>query len=107
MKLAWVQIIVSLLIGALLGYGVMVWQCKKCGPCFPKAEDRKERILEKLSTKLTLTDEQKTKISLSIDKKHERMKELRNQTKVEIKSVLTEEQAKKFDELIAKCKGFN
>lgn len=107
MKLAWTQIIVSLLIGALIGYGGMVLQCKKCGSHFYKAHDRKEKILEKLTTKLNLNDEQKTKISLAIDKKHENMKELRNQAKAEIKSILTEEQAKKFDELIAKCEGFN
>lgn len=104
MKLAWSQILISLLIGIIVGFGLSSWKCMQC-PCQHKAF-HKGQIIERLTAKLELKEEQKAQVAALFEKKHEKMKELRDQTKEEIKSVLSEEQAKKFDELIKKCKAF-
>lgn len=107
MKLDRTQIILSLIIGVALGSGFSWWKCKQCTSCYKDPAHYKEKILDRISTKLNLTEDQKTKVSAAIDKKHEKIKEIRGQARTEIKAALNEEQSKKFDELIAKCKGFN
>lgn len=107
MKLGWLQIVILLLIGFALGWGFTTWQCERCGGHYHKKFAHKERITEKLSKKLALSEEQREKVQVAIERKHEQMKKVMNQTRDEIKSILNEEQAKKFDELVSKCKGFN
>lgn len=104
MKSGWVQTIVILLIGFAVGFGFSVWKCQQC-PCHKKAWYGGQMI-EKMSTKLELSQDQKDQVAVLLDKKHEKMKEIWNETREEIKGVLREEQVKKFDELATKCKAF-
>ncbi len=128
MKIAWIQILISLIIGGLLGFNYNNFNptkdCKNCSQkccqsdcksdCHSCAKgDKKKCMLEKLSRKLDLTPEQKTKISVILDDKNKKMmefkkefeprlKELHTAANLEIKKVLTEEQQPKFDEIQAK-----
>ncbi len=128
MKIAWIQILISLIIGGLLGFNYNNFNptkgCKNCWQKCHQSEGRddchgcaksckKKCMLEKLSRKLDLTQEQKTKVSVILDDKHKKMmefkkelepkfKELHNTANLEIKKVLTEEQQPKFDEIQAK-----
>ncbi len=73
----------------------------------------KSRMVKRLSSKLQLNDEQKDELT-SIVEKHrpemkkmtqtmsEKMKELRNKMELDIKNILNEEQANKFDKILKK-----
>lgn len=142
MKMAFVQILLSLIIGFALGTTFDKLQgpgcpcAKSChshskcgGPCHKKdgkcgkggckskchgdCKKMKERMLNKFSTELSLTPEQKTKVAGIFEAKHKKMKELREEirpkfealrksTESEIKQILTSEQQKKFDVIHAK-----
>lgn len=107
MKLAWIQIIIALVIGLVLGFGFSTLKCRMCcGHCWKKFAHH-EKIADKLARKLDLNNDQKALVQAAVNRKHERMKEIMKQAKEEIKTVLNPEQSKKFDELTEKCKGFN
>ena len=81
-----------------------------------KSQERSNTRMEKMKTDLGLSDEQSAKLkssreamaekmkalredkSLNDENKKEQVKELRNKQKEEMKSILTEEQLKKFEE---------
>lgn len=135
MKISWVQVLVSILIGLLIGLNVNSLGFHNCKGCLHKhgchqsswkhhgkhnckscKKDKKHFMMEHFSKKLNLTPEQQSKLSAIMDEKHKKMIALRNEirpqfielrksTQSEIKSILTVEQQKKFDEIHTKWKA--
>ena len=113
MKISWVQVLVSLLIGLLLGLNFNSLGLRHCKGCFDKHGYNKSSChnkkdchgchkMERLNQKLNLTPEQQSKLAAIMDEKHKQMIEFRKSTQSKIKSILTPEQQTKFDELHAK-----
>lgn len=112
MKIQVHQVLISLLIGLALGWGVSRWQ----GPCFlpmPKQGDMKKHMMTKLSRELNLSADQKTKVEAIFDGHHPKMmalheemrpkfEVLKKEVHAEIRTVLDPEQQKKFEVFSAK-----
>ena len=100
MKIAWVQVLVSVLIGLLIGLNVNSLGFHGCKDCFRKhschqssgkhhgkhncksshdKKDKKHFMMEHFSKKLNLTSEQQSKLSTIMDEKHKKMIALRNE----------------------------
>jgi len=73
-------------------------------------EERKERMMNKLTTELALTAEQQTEVSRILDEGHEKRQAMREKSKAEkeaamqehmqaMQDVLTEEQFEKYKEM--------
>ena len=102
-------VLISLLIGLVLGYGAARWQGKNFdGP--PKDGDMKKWMMDRLDRELHLSPEQRTQIETIFRAKHPQMQALheemrpkfealRSATHDEVRKVLDEEQQKKFEEL--------
>ena len=127
MKIAWIQIVLSLVLGIVLGVSFDRFNdCHCAGDCIKpfkfghrlgdfKHKDIKH-ILKRFSKELNLTAEQKTQVSAIFDAKHKKMIELkaevhpkfealRKSAHDEINKLLTVEQQKKFDEIDAKIEA--
>lgn len=106
MKLNWVQIAISLVLGFALGITFNCLKCKKC--CFVKDfkhKAHKEQMVDRFSKKLELTPDQQTQVGKIFEEKHLKIKELKASTETKIKTILTTEQIEKFDEMQAKWKN--
>jgi len=106
MKISWVQILVSLIVGIALGFTLVSWN--SCKTCPYKCGGNKGKMVDRFSKKLDLTDNQRVKVQAIFDTKLEKMKALREKSRAKIKALLTPEQITKFDEMIAKreaCRG--
>ncbi|MCI0527822.1 MAG: hypothetical protein L0Y56_10330 [Nitrospira sp.] len=110
MKLEWRQIIISLLIGAALGAALGWWGSQYSGDL--RGKDHYTWMLERFSTKLSLTPEQKKEIADILEAKRQsiialraevrpRFEEIRNSARDEIRKRLTPEQQQKFDAMQA------
>ena len=111
MKLVWSQIIIALLIGLVIGTYFDKFTNQKQFPCRPPCFAKmKDVILDKFSKDLNLTSKQKKELEKILEKKHEKIIELRSEihpkfkalhesTRKEIKAILTQEQIEKFDKL--------
>lgn len=108
MKLKWKQVAVSLLIGLALG-AVLTWWGSQYSEGW-RGQDRYNWMLERFSSKLALTPEQKREVSEILEAKRQsidalraeirpRFEEIRNSTRQEIRKRLTPEQRQKFDAL--------
>ena len=130
MKLAWTQIILSLILGFALGITFDALRCNCNCPCacfgmkhfkagFPyKHKDFKCHMIQKLTRELNLTQEQKTKVAEVFKAKQgemlkikeeirPRFEALRQSTNSEIKKFLTPEQQKKLDALDARMESMH
>ena len=119
MKLAWTQILLSLVLGFSLGIffdksnigrnccgkcpcalmeSCKKWNCKHC-----PHKDGKNNLLEHISSELKLTEDQKTKVAAILKSKHEQIKKIREEVRKsshdEINKILTAEQKTKFEEI--------
>jgi Spy/CpxP family protein refolding chaperone len=109
MKIQVHQVLISLLIGLVLGFGAGQWQARDSfGPGHWKKGNMKQRMVEKMSRELQLSAEQKTQVQAILEAKHPQMmalheemrpkfEALRNTTHEEIRKVLNPEQQVKFD----------
>ncbi len=107
MKLAWKQIVVAFLVGALLGTAGSQW----CAPFHGYgwgSEHSQKRMLDRFNSRLKLTPDQRQKVAAILEAKrskmgalraevHPKFEEIRNSTRAEIRQLLTPEQQKKFD----------
>jgi Spy/CpxP family protein refolding chaperone len=99
MKLPWKYILVSLVIGLLVGAtsGLCIMRYhmhyRRGGP---------EQLLNRFSHSLKLTDSQKVQVKSILEDKQKDFEQVRNSTRTEIRKVLTSEQQTKFDEINAK-----
>lgn len=112
MKPDWKQIIVSLLIGLVIGAALGRWaHWRNSG----RWDDQKRysRMVERFSRELNLTPEQKEKVAAILEAKRQKMQtlraeirpkyeELRQSTKAEIRKLLIPEQREKFEKLEGK-----
>lgn len=125
MKFAWTQILLSIIVGFVLGTVFDKWNSNGChshcndksmkhclsGHCHEKCNDGnfKHKMLERLSSKLNLTEDQKTKVATVFEVKHQGMMKLktemrpkfealRKSARADISKLLTPEQQKKFEE---------
>lgn len=108
MKINWNQVLISLFLGLLTGFGLGSWQGRDFFRRDGSPERRYERLLKRFNSKLKLTVEQKTSVGTILDNKRKkielmraeakpRFEELRATTRAEIRKVLTPEQQEKFD----------
>lgn len=112
MKLHWHQILISLLIGILAGYGAAQWKTCQMRDHWKKG-NMKQMIVAKLDKELGLTSDQKKQITAIFEAQHPRMiaiheemrpkfESIKQKTQEDIRKVLTPEQQPKFDALNAK-----
>jgi Spy/CpxP family protein refolding chaperone len=112
MTLKWNQVGVAFLIG--LTVGVLVGGSSFCRDLTRKwdKQPRHERMLNKFSDRLSLTDEQRTQVKAIMHQKRSKMgviytemrprfEQVRNETSDEIRKILTPEQQQKFEEFEA------
>ena len=112
MKLTWKQIVIAFLLGGCVGFVV----AKHCGPrMFHRHGDGthfQQRLLDRFSSKLHLTQEQRSQVATILEAKRQKMdtlraeirpkfEELRTSTSADIRQLLTAEQQKKFDAMQA------
>ncbi|MBI3996967.1 MAG: periplasmic heavy metal sensor [Candidatus Omnitrophica bacterium] len=122
MKRAWKQILVAFVLGGCVGVAV-TWGCA------PRMFHRhagkgqfQQRLLDRFSSKLQLTPEQRTQVAAILDTKRQKMdalraeirprvEELRASTSADIRRLLTPDQQQRFDvmekEWSAKTKRFH
>ena len=108
MTLAWKQILAAAMIGVVVG----AVGAHRIAPCYFHRpwghRDFQARLLERFSSKLKLTAEQRTQVAAILDVKRQkidalraeiqpRFKEIRASTAAEIRQLLTLEQQQKFD----------
>ncbi len=110
-QLSWNQVILSLLIGFVLGSAVSPLRGGR--ECFPHHKGKggmKQHMLDRFTKELKLTEDQKVKVSAIFESKHAQMEALRSEiqpkfealrtaTQNEIRPLLTPEQQVKFDQL--------
>jgi Spy/CpxP family protein refolding chaperone len=110
MKLEWKQVVISLLIGFVLG-AALGWLGSQYSEDW-RGKDRYSWMLERFSTELDLTPEQKKEIADILEAKRQsiialraeirpRFEEIRNSAREEIRKRLTLEQQEKFDAMQA------
>ena len=114
MKIAWKQVIVAFLLGAVIEAVAMAgpW----CGPRshrqWGKSEDIQKKMLERFDSKLSLTADQRQQVATILEGKRTKIdalraemrpkfEEIRNATRAEIRQLLTPEQQTKFDKMTA------
>lgn len=122
MKLAWIQILLSLIIGFALGLTFDRWNICNCHcPCLIKHFQHGNlqcKMIERLNSELQLTSEQKAKVAEIFKAKRGEMQKikaeirpkfeaLRKSTNAEMKKFLTSEQQKKLDALDAKMESMH
>ena len=113
--LAWKQITVAVVIGFLLGSGFGTWQARQAHPQWGQRspEQKKEWMMGRFIKELKLTDEQKVKVrkilGSSVDQMqalraemHPKFQAIRGEMNLEIRTILTPEQLKRFDAMEAK-----
>ncbi len=108
-RIHWRQVIISFLLGSILTAGVFQIRRGPWGhPSDPKM--RYQRMLERFSRTLKLTDDQKSKIAVIFESQRQKIDALRSETgprfealrqsaSDEIRRLLTPEQQLKFDEM--------
>lgn len=105
------QVLISLLIGVVIGVSVQRCAFQHFGP--PRHGDMKKHMLSRLSHDLHLSAEQKAKVEAVFEAKRPKMKALRaetrpqfeaihKETQAEIRVLLSPEQQTKFDAINAK-----
>ena len=110
MKLAWKQILITFVISFVAGAGVMHCQLQHHFYSHWKHEDREKRMLERLSSKLHLTGEQKKQVEVILEEAQPEMaalrsevrpkfEALRNSTNTKIRKILNSNQQEKFDQM--------
>lgn len=102
MKIAWIQVLLSLIVGFAVGF---VFDKNLLPCCFTKKccpSKCSSHMFEKLSSKLDLTEEQKVKVASIFEVKHTKFKAIKESTHEEINKLLTPEQQAKFEEFKAK-----
>ncbi len=110
-KTSWHAAVITLLIG--FAAGTFFSQNKRFCDRTWKHGNMKEHMLQKFSSELNLTEEQKEKVSAIFDAKHPKMmalhdevrpkfEALRGEAETEIREILTPEQQKKFEEMNAR-----
>jgi hypothetical protein len=108
MKLEWKQVVISLFIGFSLGATLGWWGSQYSEDW--RGKDRYSWMLERFSSRLDLTPQQKKDIAEILEAKRQsitalraeirpRFEEIRNSTREEIRRLLTVDQQKKFDEM--------
>lgn len=111
MKIAWIQVLLSLILGFAVGFvfDKNLLPCcftKQGCPCkwnkCHKGEDFKKHMLEKFSKELDLNEEQKVKVASIFEVKHTKFKAIKESTHEEINKLLTPEQQAKFEQFKAK-----
>ena len=113
MKLAWMQLLVAFLLGAVVGATGAYAGAQHRMHRHWKPGEMQARMLERFSSKLKLTPEQRTKVAAILEDKRERMQalraqmrprfeEIRTSTASAIRPLLTVEQQEKFDVMNAK-----
>ena len=106
MKLEWKQVVISIFIGFSLGATLGWWGSQYSGDW--RGKDRYSWMLERFSSRLDLTPQQKKEIAELLEAKRQsitalraeirpRFEEIRNSTRQEIRKRLTPEQQQKFD----------
>ena len=113
MSLKWNQIAVGFLAGLVIGCAVVASPLRRYLRESWDKRPHHERMLDKLSSRLSLTPEQKTKMAAIFEAKRSRIEALmaegrpkfdavREETRAEIRKILTPEQIAKFETLEAK-----
>ncbi len=114
MKLAWKQIAVALVLGG--GAGFVIVQACPLGRFHHRDRGHfQQRLLDRFSSKLQLTPEQRSRVATILEAKHQkidalraeirpRFEEIRTSTSAEIRPLLTPEQQKRFDVMEAEWK---
>ncbi len=116
MKLLWNQILISFILGVLLGSLVVGWKTHywNFGP--QNESKHSQKMLERFSSQLSLSPDQREKVKTLLDRKHPemealhqgvqaKMEALRLSTNEEIRKILSEEQQIKFERMNAKWKS--
>ena len=108
MKLAWKQVVIAFMLGGCVGFAV----AKSCGPrMFHRHGDGthfQQRLLDRFSSKLQLTPEQRTQVAAILEAKRQKMdalraeikprfEEIRISTSGEIRQLLNPDQQPRFD----------
>ena len=111
-KLYWHQILISLILGILVGINVGEWRAhENFGPHWKKGGVKKHMV-ERFSKDLNLNSEQKKQVESIFEKQHPKMmalhdemrpkfESLRKETQNEIKTLLTPDQQMKMDKITA------
>lgn len=116
MKTHWKIIFVSLLIGGFLGAAACLAALRYCKPDWKHDRPHSSHMRKKLYRELQLSPEQKTKVDAILKASREKLDKLvgegrpklesiRQETKTEIRKLLTAEQQIKFDVLSAKMEA--
>ena len=113
-NLAWRQIAVAMVIGFLLGGGFTSWQARQHLPYWMQysSAEKKERMLQRFSEQLKLTDTQRAEVKKILDSTHEQTEALRAEVRPKfqtirsemsrgIRALLTDEQRKRFEAIEA------
>lgn len=117
MTLAWKQILIAFLLGAMVGVAGARW-----GPLAPLGHRRWDhgqfhtRLLQQFSAKLKLTTDQRARVAAILEEKRKRMdalraeirpkfEEIRAATSTEIRILLTPAQQQAFDVMNAKLEA--
>jgi hypothetical protein len=104
MKLPWKYILVSFVIGLLLGGSVGLYYSHNLARHW--IQKGPEIFLHKLDHEIHLTDSQRTQILILLDAKRDKMiayqDELRKTARAQIRILLSPEQQTRFDAMIAK-----
>ena len=106
--LAWKQITMALVIGFLLGGGLSLWQDHRPPWMSYSSEEKKERMLQRFSSELKLTDPQRAEVKKILDSAQEqtetfraevrpKFQAIRNEMSRSIRTLLTDEQRKRFE----------
>jgi len=98
MKPTWKYVAVYLVIGWFLGAAsVLVWN--RCQP--PRLPPPPERMASHLTRKLNLSPEQEQRLKVILTDRREKMNQLKQATKADIRVLLTPDQQVAFDRMNA------
>lgn len=112
-NVAWHQVVISLLIGLVLGMGFCQWRVRQDFQPHWEKGDPRQHTMERFGRELNLSAEQQEKVAVIFESKHSEMKALqtemrpkfealRDATQTEIRKLLNPDQQKKFDEINAR-----
>ena len=103
-----------MVIGFLLGVGFNIWQAHQRLPYWMQysSDEKKERILQRFSAELKLTDAQRTEVKKILDSANEqteafraevrpKFQAIRSEMSQSIRALLTDEQRKRFETMEA------